>query len=184
MTATRRETGMVEDRRQARPGMLGKLKPGGFGTMTAIQNARSYWRREASQNNGLTGDCRYRYRQDGKSSRNMCDRQKTTVSGTSQVDFGGAPVSVASALIATYDAKHARDMDSSRLRYDDRPSESCRAADRKTQQGCRVAGLAAAALDARLHMRQGRDRRRCRMPYADQGSPEPDHGAHGGRHHV
>ena len=71
-----------------------------------------------------------------------------------QVDFGRAPVSVGSALIATYDAKHARDMDFSRLRYDDGPSERCRAADRKTQQGCRVAGLAPACADTRSHMRQ------------------------------
>ena len=70
------------------------------------------------------------------------------------VDFGGAPVSVGSALIATYNAKHARDMDSSRLRYDHGPSERCRAADRKTQQGCRVAGLAPACADTRSHIRQ------------------------------
>ena len=71
-----------------------------------------------------------------------------------QVEFGGAPVLVGSAWIATYDVKHARDIDSNRLRYDDGRSERCRAADRKTQQGCRVADSAAAALDARVHMRQ------------------------------
>ena len=80
--------------------------------------------------------------------------RKTPVSGTSHVDFSGVPVSVGSALIATYDAMHARDMDSSRLRYDDRRSERWRAADRKMQRGRRVAGLAAAGLDARLHIRQ------------------------------
>ena len=64
------------------------------------------------------------------------------------------PVSVRSALIATNNAGHARDMDVSRLRYDDRPFERCRAADRKTQQGRRVAGLPAAASNARLHIEQ------------------------------
>ena len=49
---------------------------------------------------------------------------------------------------------HATDMETSRLRYDDRPSERFRAPDRKTQQRRRVAGLAAAGLDARLHIRQ------------------------------
>ena len=79
---------------------------------------------------------------------------KTHLSGASRVGIDAIPVPRWSGLIATYDAKHARDMDSSRLRYDDEPSERCRVADRKTQQGCRVAGLAPACADTRSHMRQ------------------------------
>ena len=80
--------------------------------------------------------------------------RRTTVSGTSHVDFGGVPVTVWSPLIATIDAMHATGMESSRFRYDDCRFERYDAADRKTLQGRRVAGLAAPRLDARLHMRQ------------------------------
>ena len=91
----------------------------------------------------------------------MCDRQKQRFPAQAGRLWRSAR-SVGSALIATYDAKHARDMDSSRLRYDDGPSERCRAADRKTQQGCRVAGLAPACADTRSHMRQ-EDRESCSL---------------------
>ena len=47
---------------------------------------------------------------------------KTRLSGASQVCIDAIPVPRWSGLIATYDAKHARDMDFSRLRYDDGPS--------------------------------------------------------------
>ena len=113
---------------------------------------------KASRHNGLTGDCRHRYWHDDKYRQKHVRPAKNIGFRHKQVDFGGAPVSVGSALIATYDAKHARDMDSSRLRYDDGPSERCRAADRKTQQGCRVAGLAPACADTRLHIRQSNRR--------------------------
>ena len=85
---------------------------------------------------------------------NMIVGTKTRLSGASQVGIDAIPVPRWSGLIATYDAKHARDMDSSRLRYDDGPSERYRVADPKTQQGCRVAGLAPACADTRSHIRQ------------------------------
>ena len=50
--------------------MPGTLNPGGFGAMTAILDVRSRWRRKPGTLNGLTGDCRHSYRQDGKSGRN------------------------------------------------------------------------------------------------------------------
>ena len=90
----------------------------------------------------------------GRTCRNMIVGTKARLSGASQVRIDAIPVPRWSGLIATYDAKHARDMDSSRLRYDDGPSERCRVADRKTQQGCRVADLAPACADTRSNMRQ------------------------------
>ena len=80
--------------------------------------------------------------------------RRTTVSGTTHVDFGGVPVTVWSPLIATIDAMQATGMESSRFRYDDPRFERYHAADRKTLQGRRVTGLVAPRLDARLHIRQ------------------------------
>ena len=69
MTGMGRETGLARDQGQERPRMPGMLNPGGFGAMTAILDVRSRWRRKPGTLNGLTGDCRHRYRQDGKSGR-------------------------------------------------------------------------------------------------------------------
>ena len=57
-------------------------------------------------------------------------------------------------FIMNNDTMHDSDIESSRLRYDDRPSGCCHGGDRRVQQGRRVEGRAAADLDARLHMRQ------------------------------
>ena len=102
MTGMGRETGLARDQGQERPGMPGKLNSGGFGAMTAILDVRSRWRGKPGTLNGLTGDCRHRYRQDGKSGRNMNAGRKTALSCKSQIEFGRAPLSVASALIATH----------------------------------------------------------------------------------
>ena len=140
MTGMGRETGLAKDQGQERPGMPGTLNPGGFGAMTAILDVAAQRRRKPRGHNGLTGDCRHRDPQDGKSGRNMYLGRRTTVSGTSHVDFGGVPVTVWSPLIATIDAMHATGMESSRFRYDDRRSERYHAADLKTLRlriGCR-----------------------------------------------
>ena len=70
MTATRREPGVDADRRQARTAWSGTLIPGTFGAMTAILEVQLRRRRKPNGHKGLKGDCRHRYRQDGKSSRN------------------------------------------------------------------------------------------------------------------
>ena len=46
------------------------LKPDAFGAMTAILDVPAQRRRKPSGHNGLTGDCRHRDPQDGKSGRN------------------------------------------------------------------------------------------------------------------
>ena len=97
------------------------LKPGAIGAMTAVLDVPMRRRQKLSGPKGLTGDCRRRYRHDGKQGRNMYLGRRTTVSGTSHVDFGGVPVTVWSPLIATIDAMHATGMEPSRFRYDDRP---------------------------------------------------------------
>ena len=116
---------------------------------------------ESRERSGLGRSASSRCAPLGKTGRNMCAERKTTVSAKSHVDFGGVSVSVRSAFIATNDAMRATDMQTSRLRNDDRPSERFRAVDRKTQHGRRVAGLACAGLDARLQIRQS-DRNRNR----------------------
>ena len=83
---------------------------------------------------------------DDEKSGNTFVSRKTTRSGRSQVDLGTIPVSGGSAFIATNVAMRGTDMESSRLRYDDRPSERFRAVDRKTQQGRQVVGLASTGL--------------------------------------
>ena len=57
--------------------------------------------------------------------------------------------------ISTEDAMRAPAMETGRLLCDDGSAVPCRPAAEKTQRGCRVAGLAAGRLDARLHKRQG-----------------------------
>ena len=130
------------------------LKPGAIGAMTAVLDVPMQRRQKLSGPKGLTGDCRHRYRPDGKESRNVLEAGQTSLSGTNQVGFGGVPVTVWSPLIATIDAMHATGMEPSRFRYDDRRFERYHAADRKTLQGRRVPGLVAPRLDARLHIRQ------------------------------
>ena len=71
MTGMGRDAELVKDQGQAGPRTSGMLNPGGFGAMTAILDVRSQWRGKPSRHNGLTGVCRHRYLQDGKSSRNM-----------------------------------------------------------------------------------------------------------------
>ena len=80
MTGMGRETGLARDQGQERPGMPGTLNPGGFGAKTAILDVRSGWRRKPGTLNGLTRDCRHRYRQEGKSSRNVCEKRETKCS--------------------------------------------------------------------------------------------------------
>ena len=150
MTATRREPGLDGDQSQARTGRFWMLKPGAIGAMTAVLDVPMQRRQKLSGPKGLTGDCRHDYRHDGKPGRNMYLGRRTTVSGTSHVDFGGVPVTARPPLIATIDAMHATGMESSRFRYDDLRFERYHAADRKTLQDRRVAGLVA----PRLHIRQ------------------------------
>ena len=70
MTATRRELGIGKDQGQARTKGAWMLKPDAFGAMTAILDVPAQRRRKPRGHNGLTGDCRHRDPQDGKSSRN------------------------------------------------------------------------------------------------------------------
>ena len=70
MTGMGREAGLVKEQGQAGPGTSGMLNPGGFGAITAILDVRSTWRGKPNRHNGLTGDCRHRHGQDGKSGRN------------------------------------------------------------------------------------------------------------------
>ena len=130
------------------------LKPRASGTKTGTGRPRTSHLRKSRRNIRLGQPTPHRYRQHDETSRNMIVGTKTQLSGASPVGIDAIPVPRWSGLIATYDAKHARDMDSSRLRYDDGPSERCRVADRKTQQGCRVAGLAPACADTRSHITQ------------------------------
>ena len=64
-------------------------------------------------------------------------------------------VSVGWPQIPTWNATDTHDMETSRLRYDDGPSGPHSSIAGKSQCGRRVAGLAAACLYTRLHMRQG-----------------------------
>ena len=57
--------------------------------------------------------------------------------------------------IPTWNDTDTPDMETSRLRYDDGPSGPHSSIAGKSQCGRRVAGLAAAGMDTRLHMRQG-----------------------------
>ena len=66
MTGMRREAELGQDRGQAEPGTSGMLNPGDFDAMTAILDVPPSWQRKPRRYNGLTGDCRYRHRQDGK----------------------------------------------------------------------------------------------------------------------
>ena len=70
MTATRRELGIDEDQGQAGTRGVWMLKPDAFRAMTAILDVPEQRRRKSSGHNGLTGDCRRRYLQGGKSGRN------------------------------------------------------------------------------------------------------------------
>ena len=70
MTATRRELGIGEDQGQARTRGAWMLKPDAFGAMTAVLDVPAQRRRKPRGHNGLTGDCRHRDPQDGKSGRN------------------------------------------------------------------------------------------------------------------
>ena len=70
MTATRRELGIGEDQGQARTRGAWMLKPDAFGAMKAILDVPAQRRRKPRGHNGLTGDCRHRDPQDGKSGRN------------------------------------------------------------------------------------------------------------------
>ena len=70
MTGMGREAELVKDLGQAGSETSGVLNPGAFGAMTAILDVPSQRRRKPSGHNGFTGDCRHRYRQDGKSGRN------------------------------------------------------------------------------------------------------------------
>ncbi len=130
------------------------LNARGYATMTGARCKIFRRRCESRKTNGLPWLQSGSPTSHGRTCRNMIVGTKTRLSGASQVGIDAIPVPRWSGLISTYDAKHARDMDSSRLRYDDGPSERCRVADRKTQQGCRVAGLAPACADTRSHMRQ------------------------------
>ena len=71
MTGMGRETGLAKDQEQARPRMPGMLNSGDVGAMTAILDVRSRRWRKPSTRKELTGDCRHRYRQDGRSGRNI-----------------------------------------------------------------------------------------------------------------
>ena len=46
------------------------LKPGAIGAMTAVLDVPMRRRQKLSGPKGLTGDCRHRYRPDGKAGRN------------------------------------------------------------------------------------------------------------------
>ena len=130
------------------------LNARGYATMTGASCGFFRGRCESRKANGLPWRQSRPRTLHGRTSRNMIVGRKTRLSGASQVGIDAIPVPRWPGLIATCDAKPGRDMDSSRLRYDDGPSERCRAADRKSQQGCRVADSTAAALDPRLHIRQ------------------------------
>ena len=76
-----------------------------------------------------------------------------TVFDTRQMDSDGAPVSNQSPLVATNDAMRAANIESSRLRYDDRPGivtlnartslgVACREAFSKTAVPARTGGMA------------------------------------------
>ena len=75
MTRVGREAELIKEQRQARPWRSGILVPGDFGALTAILDVPSQFRRKPSSHNGLTGDCRHRYRQHGKSGRNKNSSQ-------------------------------------------------------------------------------------------------------------
>ena len=71
MTGMGREAELVKDHGQSGPETSGVLNPGAFGAMTAILDVPAQRRRKPCGHNGLTGDCRHRYLQDGKSGRNI-----------------------------------------------------------------------------------------------------------------
>ena len=118
MTGMGRDAELVKDQGQAGPGTPGMLNPGGFGAMTAILDVRAQWRGKPSRRNGLTGVCRHRYLQDGKSGRNTADGPKPELFGKSQVDLQAMQVSIGSPMITSADGMHATDVESNHLRYD------------------------------------------------------------------
>ena len=144
MTGMGRETGLAKDQGQARPGMPGTLNPGGFGAMTAILDVPAQRRRKPRGHNGLTGDCRHRDPQDGKSSRNAFESHMAALSRAGQVGYCRTPTSLRPPLIATSGAMDASDLESSRLRYDDSASGRCLVAYAKSEPCCALAGLSPA----------------------------------------
>ena len=133
-----REAGLARDQGQERPGLPGKLNPSGFGAMTAIPDVRSGWRRKPGTLNGLTRDCRHRYQQEGKSSRNMFAVRKTRPSGTNQICLDTIPVSGSTRLIDTNDVMDATDLEPKRPRFNCGLSEHFGAFGRKTESYPRV----------------------------------------------
>ena len=81
MTATPRELGIGEDQGQARTRGAWMLKPDAFGAMTAILDVPAQRRRKPRGHNGLTGDCRHRDPQNGKSGRNNKFESATALDG-------------------------------------------------------------------------------------------------------
>ena len=65
------DSGPADESGQSVPVRSGMLKSCGCDTMTAILDVPLSWRRKPRRYSGLTGDCRHRHRQDGKSSRNV-----------------------------------------------------------------------------------------------------------------
>ena len=144
MTATRRELGIGEDQGQARTKGAWMLKPDAFGAMTAILDVPAQRRRKPRGHNGLTGDCRHRDPQDGKSSRNAFESHMAALSRAGQVGYCRTPTSLRPPLIATSGAMDASDLESSRLRYDDSASGRCLVAYAKSEPCCALAGLSPA----------------------------------------
>ena len=154
MRAMRRELGIGEDQGQARTRGAWMLKPDAFGAMTAILDVPAQRRRKPRGQNGLTGDCRQRDPQDGKSSRNRAAGPTAALSAASHVDCCETPTSVKSSVIATTDAMDASGFEFSRLLYDDQPTGRYRVPGPKSQLGWLIVGLSAPRLDARSRMRQ------------------------------
>ena len=61
------------------------LKPGAIGAMTAVLDVPMRRRQKLSGPKGLTGDCRHRYRHDGKQGRNNQYHYNASVPSTQMV---------------------------------------------------------------------------------------------------
>ena len=93
MTGMGREAVLVKDHGQAGPKTSGVLNQCAFGAMTAILDVSSQRRRKPSGHNGLKGDRRHRYRQDGKSGRNSAFSIMGQVPDSVQAGFSAWPAS-------------------------------------------------------------------------------------------